>query len=173
MGLRRATSETLLQARALVEAADSSVAGDFTYLFGEFQAAFAGPAAIGHSFEAFLLLRGDLSGTLPRQRWSAVGGLASLPTLPTLAERGSRLAYGEVTYLIPIERFRVGLLGPPRILLRAASGAAWNPGNAASFETNLVAGLRLFLFEVAVAVVPRQDDFDPTVYATLRFPGDL
>lgn len=173
MGLRRATSSTSLQAHALLEGAEADVAGDFSYLLGELQAAWAGPAASGHSVEAFLLVRGDLSGALPRQRWSAVGGLASIPTLPTLAERGARLAYGEVTYLVPVERFRFGLLGPPRLLLRAASGAAWNPGEAASFETNLIAGVRLFLFEVAVAVDPRQDDFDPTVYATLRFPGDL
>ncbi|MGI9038129.1 MAG: bactofilin family protein, partial [Gemmatimonadota bacterium] len=105
MGFRRATSETSLQVHALLEGADADVAGDFSYLFGELQAAWAGPAAIGHSVEAFLLVRGDLSGTLPRQRWSAVGGLASIPTLPTLAERGARLAYGEVTYLIPVERF--------------------------------------------------------------------
>lgn len=171
--LRRTTAETQLRSMALIEAADSSAAGDFSYVFGEVSASWAGPALIGHGVEAYFMLRGDLSGELPRQRWTAVGGLATLPRLPLLAERGPRFAYGQVTYLIPVNRLRVGLLGPPRLFLRAASGAAWNPGGAAGFETNVSAGVRLFVFELAVAVDPGVSDLDPAVYATLRFPGDL
>ena len=171
--VKRRTTETSLRARAVVEVADSSVAGDYSYTFGELRAAWAGPALIGHGVEAFALLRSDLSGTLPRQRWTAVGGLATLPRVPLLAERGGRFVYGQVTYLVPVERFRVGLLGPPRLFLRAATGAAWNEGEPAGFETNLGAGVRLFVFELAVAVDPGADDLDPAVYATLRFPGDL
>jgi hypothetical protein len=171
--LRRPTAETQLRTAAIVEVADSSAAGDFSYVLGELSAAWAGPALIGHGVEAFFMLRGDLSGVLPRQRWTALGGLATLPRLPLLSERGARFAYGQVTYLIPVNRFRVGLLGPPRIFLRAASGAAWNPGEAAGFATNLIAGVRLFVFEVAVAADPGVSDLDPAVYATLRFPGDL
>lgn len=173
VALRRRTTETSLRGRAVLEVADSSVAGDFSYAFGELWAAWAGPALIGHGVEAFLLLRGDLSGELPRQRWTALGGLATLPRAPLLSERGGRFAYGRVTYLVPVERFRVGLLGPPRLFLRATTGAAWNEGEAAGFETNLSAGVRLFVFELALAVDPGADDLDPAVYATLRFPGDL
>jgi hypothetical protein len=171
--LRRRTAETRLRTLAILEAADSSTAGDFSYVFGELSASWAGPALIGHGVEAFFLLRGSLSGTLPRQRWTSVGGLATLPRLPLLSERGARFAYGQVTYLIPIDRFRVGLLGPPRVFLRAASGAAWNPGEEAGFETNLIAGVRMFVFELAVAADPGASDLDPAVYATLRFPDDL
>lgn len=170
---RRTSVETQLRSMAFIEAADSSAAGDFSYVFGEVSASWAGPALIGHGVEAFFMLRGDLSGELPRQRWTAVGGLATLPRLPLLAERGPRFAYGQVTYLIPVNRLRVGLLGPPRLFLRAASGAAWNPGGSAGFETNVSAGVRLFVFELAVAVDPGVSDLDPAVYATLRFPGDL
>lgn len=170
---RRRTVETQLRTKAIIEAADSSAAGDFSYVFGEVSASWAGPALIGHGVEGFFLLRGDLSGDLPRQRWTSVGGLATLPRLPVLSERGARFAYGQVTYLIPVDRLRVGLLGPPRLFLRAASGAAWNPGEEAGFETNVSAGVRLFVFELAVAADPGASDLDPAVYATLRFPGDL
>lgn len=171
--LKRRTADTHLRTTATVEAADSSAAGDFSYVLGELTASWTGPALIGHGVEAFFLLRGDLSGELPRQRWTSVGGLATLPRLPLLSEQGARFAYGQVTYLIPIERFRVGLLGPPRVFLRAASGAAWNPGEPAGFETNVIAGVRLFVFELAVAADPGTSDLDPAVYATLRFPNDL
>lgn len=171
--LARPTRETDLRVRALVEAADSTVAGDFSYVMGELAASWTGPALAGHGVEAALLARGDLSGTLPRQRWTAVGGLATLPRAPLLSERGARFIYAQVTYLVPVERFRVGLLGPPRLFLRGVTAAAWNPGGEAGFETNVIAGVRLFVFELAVAADPGAADLDPAVYATLRFPGDL
>ncbi|MFW6088513.1 MAG: hypothetical protein ACODAB_02095 [Gemmatimonadota bacterium] len=173
LDLRRQTVETRLRTTAFIEAADSSAAGDFSYVLGDVSASWSGPALIGHGVEGYFMLRGDLSGDLPRQRWTSVGGLATLPRVPLLSERGARFAYGQVTYLIPVERLRLGLLGPPRLFLRAASGAAWNPGESAGFETNLSAGIRLFVFELAVAADPGASDLDPAVYATLRFPGDL
>lgn len=170
---RRKTVGTQLMTRAVVEAADSTVAGDFTYFVGELRARWVGPAPAGHGLEAFVLTRGDLSGAPPRQRWTALGGLATLPRVPLLALRGPRVVYGQVTYLVPIERLRLGLLGPPRVLLRGATGAAWGEGEEPVFETNLIGGVRLFVFEVALAVDPSASDLDPAVYATLRFPGDL
>ncbi len=171
--LRRRTVGTQLRARTVLEAADSTVAGDFSYLFGELRAAWTGPAPAGHGLEAFVLARGDLSGAPPRQRWTALGGLATLPRLPLLSLRGPRVVYGQITYLVPIERLRLGLIGPPRVLLRGATGAAWGAGESPEFETNLIGGVRLFVFELALAVDPSASDLDPAVYATLRFPGDL
>ncbi|MGD8495664.1 MAG: hypothetical protein PVF05_05695 [Gemmatimonadales bacterium] len=173
IALNQRTAQTRLRTRAVLELADSTVAGDFSYLFGEVRFAWEGPAFAAHRVEAFGLVRGDLSGALPRQRWTAAGGLATLPRVPLLSERGARFAYGQVTYLVPVERLRLGLVGPPRLFLRAASGAAWNEGESPSFETNLSAGVRLLVFEIAVAVDPGASDLDPAVYATLRFPGDL
>lgn len=170
---RQRTTQSNLRTRAVIEAADSTVAGDFSYLLGDLRAAWAGPAPAGHGLEAFLLARGDLSGALPRQRWTAVGGLATLPRLPLLSRRGPRIVYGQVTYLVPIERLRFGLIGPPRVFVRGATGAAWGEGEDAVFETNLIGGVRLFVFELGLAVDPSASDLDPSVYATLRFPGDL
>ncbi|MFW6084305.1 MAG: hypothetical protein ACODAA_03750, partial [Gemmatimonadota bacterium] len=170
---RRRTTETNLRTRAVIEVADSSVAGDFSFLMGELRASWAGPAPAGHGLEAFLLARGDLSGGPPRQRWTALGGLATLPRLPLLSLGGPRVVYGQVTYLVPIERLRLGLIGPPRLFLRGATGAAWDEGGDPDFETNVIGGVRLFVFELALAIDPSASDLDPAVYATLRFPGDL
>lgn len=171
--VRRRTASTSLLASGTIELADSTVAGDFTYVTGELQADWAGPGLAAHESEAFLLLRGDLSGTAPRQRWTAVGGRATLPTIPLLSERGSRLAFGQVTYLVPFEGLRVGVLGAPRWFVRAAAGAGWNEGEEAGFETNIISGIRLSIFEVAVAVDPNESDLDAVLYGILRFPGDL
>lgn len=170
---RRRSAHTSLFARATVELADSSVAGDFTYVIGEIQAAWEGRGLMNHELEASFFLRGDVSGTSPRQRWTAVGGLATLPTIPVLSERGSRLAFGQVTYLVPLERFRLSLLGAPRWFVRAATGTGWVEGSEPVFETNLISGIRLSFFELAIALNPSEGDLDPVVYGILRFPGDL
>lgn len=166
------TTRTSLRTSGTVEVADSDVAGDFDFVLGEFVADWRGPGLVGHGLEAFALVRHDLSGTLPGQRWTAVGGPATLPRTPLLSERGGRFVYGQLTYLVPVDALRLGLLGPPRLFVRGVSAAAWNEGEPASFETNLVAGVRLFVFELGTAFDVR-DGFDAGVYATLRFPGDL
>lgn len=171
--VRRRTANSSLYATATVEVADSSVAGDFTYVIGEIQGAWEGRGLMNHELEMSFLLRGDVSGTSPRQRWTAVGGLATLPTIPVLSEQGSRLAYGQLTYLVPLERFRLSMLGAPRWFVRAATGTGWGEGSEPVFETNLISGIRLSFFELAVAVNPAESDLDPVVYGILRFPGDL
>jgi len=171
--IRRRTASTALQAAATVEVADSTVAGDFTYVIGEVQGSWEGPGFAGHGVEASLFVKGDLSGTAPRQRWTAVGGRATLPTIPVLSELGSRLVFGQVTYLIPLESFRVGMLGAPRVFFRIATGAGWNDDAEPVFETNLISGVRLSFFELAVAVDASESDLDTVVYGILRFPGDL
>ena len=170
---RRRTGNSSLYASTTIELADSSVAGDFTYVIGEVQAAWEGRGLMNHELEMSVFLRGDVSGTSPRQRWTAVGGLATLPTIRVLSERGSRLAFGQVTYLVPLERFRLSMLGAPRWFVRAATGTAWGEGSEPVFETNLISGIRLSFFELAVAVNPAEGDLDPVVYGVLRFPGDL
>ncbi len=171
--VRRRTALTSLNLSTTVEVADSSVAGDFTYVIGEVQGHWKRPGFAGHGVEASVFLRGDVSGSSPGQRWTAVGGRATLPTIPLLAERGSRLAFGQITYLIPLEAFRIGMLGAPKVFLRAATGAGWGEGDKAGFETNFISGFRLSFFELAVAVDPGGSDLDAVVYGLLRFPGDL
>ena len=171
--VRRRTSSVSFLASASVEIADSTVGGDFSYVMGELRADWEGPGLAAHELEAFLMIRGDLSGMPPRQRWTAVGGRATLPTVPLLSERGSRLVFGQLTYLVPLESLRVGVLGAPRWFLRAAAGAGWSDGAQAGFETNLVTGIRLSILEVAIAVDPSESDLDAVVYGIMRFPGDL
>jgi hypothetical protein len=173
IGTRRRTSSSRFEGLLRLEAADSSVAGDFSFLLAEARLNWHTPGFASHEFELFGIARGDISGTLPRQRWSAFGGRATLPTFDLLSFYGPRLVYGQASYLIPISALRVVLIGPPRVLLRAATGTTWEEGGSSHFETNLIAGVRWSVLEAGVAFDPGGSDPSSRFYAILRFPGDL
>lgn len=160
-----------LDARAGVEAADSSVAGDFSFLQGEARVKGRTSAIPGIRLEFFALARGDLAGRLPPQRWSALGGSGTLPTRPTLGARGPRLLFGQVTAVVPLVPVSVPVLGSPSIFLRDAVGSAWGPGEPARFRDNIVGGVRLFLVEAGLAMDPSVSDLDPTWVLSVSLPG--
>jgi len=170
---RRRTSTSRLEGHLRLEAADSSIAGDFSFVLGEASLYWLTPGFASHEVELFGIARGDISGTLPRQRWSAFGGRATLPTFDILSFYGPRLVYGQAAYLVPITALKVMLLGPPKVLVRAATGSAWEPDGSSDFETNLIAGVRWSVLEAGVAFDPGGSDPSSRFYAILRLPGDL
>jgi hypothetical protein len=170
---RRRGPGTRLEASVRAEWADSSVAGDFSFLLGEGRAFLLLPGLGTHEVELFALARGDLWGSLPRQRWTAFGGRATLPTFELLGFHGPRALYGQATYLVPVHALRVTMIGPPKLLLRAATGTAWGPGQDPELALNLVAGVRWSVLEAGVAADPGTSGWDPKVYGVFRFPGDL
>ena len=172
-GARRRTSDSRFEGLLRLEAADSSVAGDFSFVLGEASLYWLTPGFASHEVELYGIARGDVSGTLPRQRWSAFGGRSTLPTFDLLSFYGPRLVYGQASYLVPISALRVVMIGPPKVLVRAATGSAWDPGGSAHFETNLIAGVRWSVLEAGVAFDPSGSDPSSRFYAILRFPGDL
>lgn len=152
--IRRESGLDSLAIDLSVEAADASVAGDFSYLFAEARLDWQLPAALGHRIEVDGLARGDLAGTLPRHRWSAIGGAGTLPALDLLQFRGPRLLFGRVTYLVPVPALRVPRLGGPELLLRGATGTTWAQGEDPDLHQSFVAGARFLVFEAGVAVDP-------------------
>lgn len=162
-----------LVGHVLLEAADSAVAGDFSYLLGEVQGRWHTPGFGAHEVDVFGLARGDLAGDLPEQRWTGFGGRATLPTLGVLEFRGPRVVYGQLGYAIPIEPLRAGQLGVLDVFARVGTGAAWDTGQSAEWQVNLIAGLRFWILEGGIAVDPTADGGDVRGYAIFRFPGDL
>ena len=162
-----------LVGQVLLQGADSTVAGEFSYLLGEISARWKTPGFGSHELDIFTLARGDLAGDLPRQRWTGFGGRATLPTFGVMEFRGPRVVYGHVGYSIPIEALRAGGLGAPGVFARAGTGAAWEAGQSVDWRVNLVAGLRFWVLEGGVAVDPGASGGDVRGYAIFRFPGDL
>jgi hypothetical protein len=160
-----------LKGHVLLQGADSTLAGDFTYLVGEITARWQTPGFGNHEVDLFAIARGDLAGRPPGQRWTGFGGRATLPTFGNMEFRGPRVVYGHLGYEIPIEALRAGGLGAPGIFGRAGGGAAWQEGASAEWKTNLVGGVRFSVFEGGIAWDP--DSNAARGYAIFRFPGDL
>lgn len=169
---RRRTVDSRLVARAGAEAADADAAGDFSFVLGEALVGWRRPGfAPGHRIELFGIGRVDVSGTAPRQRWSAIGGTGTFPTLDVLQLRGPRLGFLSATYVVPLESLRMAVLGAPRVFVRNALGSAWSEEDPAELEDNVVAGVRFVFVEAGVAVDVTRSEFDPSFVLGGSFPS--
>jgi hypothetical protein len=170
VGYRRRAGSWRLDASVSAEAADSSVAGDFSYLLGEARVSGRTSAIPGVRLEFFGIARGDLSGSLPGQRWSALGGTRTLPTLPVLPLRGPRLLFGQATLAVPLGLVSVPVVGGPELFLRDAIGSAWGEGTSPHFTDNVIGGVRIFFVEAGLAIDPSASNLDPTWMFSLSLP---
>jgi hypothetical protein len=111
-------------------------------------------ALADHTLEVEWHLRGPLPGTdsLPRQRWSQIGGSGTLYTFDVAQFRGDRVVYVATGYSIPLgDRLRIPYLGVPAIELLHVAGMAWTAAQKRSLEQNI--GLRLNLGMVYLRAV--------------------
>lgn len=140
-----------------IETAGHTLGGDFSFnrfrLLGNFgMDAFANQA---------LLLRwyfqGPIFGTgsLPRQRWSILGGTGTLPTYDIGEFRGDRVAFVETRYVIPLpRRWELRLLGRPDLELAHAIGNAWTEGTRPDLIQNIEARLQFSFIYFRIATDP-------------------
>lgn len=170
---RRRSASSRFMGRLGVEAADSTVAGDFSFLLAEARLAWRQRLSRGHRLELRGLARWDATGELPRQRWSALGGGGSLPALGTLTLRGPRLAFLSATWLVPVEPLRLPVLGTPWIFVRNAAGTAWSAGEAFGLEDNVMAGVRFLFLEAGLAADVVGGGLEPELVIGAEFPGGL
>lgn len=168
---RRRTGVSRLVARVGLEAADSTWAGDFSYLLAEAAVGYQGPGVGPHRLELFGIGRTDLAGDLPGQRRSALGGTGTLPVLETLSLRGPRLLFASATYLVPVEPLRAPVLGAPKLFLRNAVGTAWSEGEEFRLEDNVSVGVRYLFLELAVAADPTRSEMETELVLGATFPG--
>lgn len=129
---------------AEVELAVESTAGDDGFGRFEISADWAMLALANHTLAIGAYFQGPLPGTdsLPRQRWSFVGGSGTLYTFTIAEFPGDRVAFIDTDYIIPLpDRLRLPLLGSPSIDLLHTIGMAWSHGIDRDLEQNL--GLRL------------------------------
>jgi hypothetical protein len=98
------------------------------------------PALSNHTLELELHFQAPLPGTdsLPRQRWSYVGGSGSLYTFDVAEFRGDRVVMVETEYSIPLwRRLRIPYLGVPSLDLLHLIGMAWSHDVDRGFEQNI------------------------------------
>lgn len=97
--------------------------------------------------------------TLPGQRWSFVGGAATLQTVPLGAYRGDHVAYVESRYRIPTpDALALPVLGAPELQLVHATGMAWVGDDDPSLIQEI--GARIQFFGLYVQYMVQPDDPD-------------
>jgi len=97
------------------------------------------------------------SGTpVPAQRFSYLGGSATLATVDLLALGGDHLLFVQGDYNIPFDRIQLPFVGPPFIGLRYAAGSA-GIGCLPTLIQNLGVGVGASLFRVDYTIDPAQN----------------
>jgi hypothetical protein len=128
---------------ALVEAAGEVVRGE--HGFGRYlvSADWAMAGLASHTLRVIPHFQGPLPGTdsLPRQRWSFVGGSGTLYTYEVARFRGDRVAFVETRYIIPVDGVRLRILGTPDLELLHLAGMAWTADDPRELEQNV--GMRI------------------------------
>jgi len=133
--------------------------GDFAFTQVEARTRYRMQALWGHSIR----VRGFAMGTIgdddpaPRQRWSYMGGVALIPTVP-MEERqvGDNVVFLDSQYRVPLDFVSVPFLGSPHLRISHRTGAAWMTGSGMpGWEQALGVGLGLFVLQVDAF-------FDPT-----------
>ncbi len=156
--------------RVQLEGASDEVAGDFSFLLGEARVGLRRPLPAGHAIEVLGVVRGDLAGSTPRQRWSGLGGVGTLPTFPIQSLRGPRLFMVEMGYLVPIPGLEVPHIGPTEVLLRGTVGSAWGEGESIRVEQNIIGGIRFLFLEAGLAWDPGVREREFLFFIASRFP---
>jgi hypothetical protein len=146
--------------KASVELAGTVAGGDHEFAAFDIEGVFAMRAIANHTLEVDWKFLGPLPGTdsLPRQRWSFVGGSGTLYTFDLAQFQGDRLAMVETSYSIPMPAaIRLPLLGRPSLEFLHHIGMAWTRDSMPSLEQNVGARIRFPFVWVRFAADP--DDF--------------
>ncbi|MGK7312594.1 MAG: hypothetical protein ACN0LA_10200 [Candidatus Longimicrobiales bacterium M2_2A_002] len=97
--------------------------------------------------------------TLPGQRWSFVGGAATLQTVPLAGYRGDHVVYIESLYRIPTpDALALPVLGAPELQLVHAAGMAWVGEDDPALIQEI--GARIQLFGPYIQYMIQPDDPD-------------
>jgi hypothetical protein len=145
------------------ERADADVAGDltFTVVGGSLGADI--PTIGAQSLD--IRARGQVPGSegAPGQRWRALGGWGSLPTLQPIERQGDVMWWAAATYRLPL-RPQAGLLGRVDVWGQYAAGNAWLDGGETPPTVHNL-GLGVTLGPVAGGVYADPSDDFRTVFA--------
>ena len=124
-------------------------------------ALYAMKAVANHTLEIEGNFRGPLFGTdsLPRARWTFVGGSGTLYTYDIGEFRGDRLFFIESEYTIPFsQRLKLPFLGLPKLKLMHNIGMAWSNDVDRDFEQNIGARIQFAIAHLRYIMDPRTSE---------------
>lgn len=139
----------------------------FDFLLAEGRVSLRRVTPRGHVVEGFGIGRLDVAGRLPLQRYSMIGGIGTLPTMPLRALRGSRLLYAETTYAIPL--LGDAALGGLDVFARGSAGGVGSDDDGFDLHGSMQGGLALrmwdFRLEFGAAAGSTAEPGDPGLIA--------
>jgi hypothetical protein len=161
-----------LRVQGLVEAAGAVFDAGRTFNRYLLSADWAMAGFANHTLRVQPQFQGPLPGTdsLPRQRWTFVGGSGTLYTFEVAEFRGDRVAFMKTEYSIPLDRIRVRFVGSPDLDLLHLAGMAWSADGRPPFEQNVGVRLRFPLVNVRVMTNPAALRDDIELSAGLNLP---
>jgi hypothetical protein len=170
--LRWTLPQHVVRTSALVEAAGGVLDGEHSFARYLINADWAMAALANHTLRVQPHFQGPLPGTttLPRQRWSFVGGSGTLNTFEIAEFRGDRVAFVETQYSIPLDRVRIWFLGSPDLQALHMVGMAWTADERRGFEQNVGVRLRFPLVNVRVLTNPAAMADDLKVSVGVNLP---
>lgn len=148
---------------------------DGQYDFGRYEldAKWAMQALSDHTLTIEPHVQGPLPGTdsLPRQRWSFIGGSGTLLTYDIAEFRGDRVAFVETEYSIPLPpALRIRFLGRPNIELLHMAGMAWTADQERGLEQNVGIRLRFNILYLRAVTHPSRFSDDAQFTFGVSFP---
>lgn len=125
-----------------------------------------------HTIDVRLHAMTPLGGGAPPQRWSFVGGGATLPTLPIADRRGDHVYFVESVYVVPLPSVELPLVGSPSIEAVHKIGNAWVSGESApAWVQNIGVGVRVLLaLQLRVLVDPAANPLQPAFGVSFGLP---
>lgn len=149
-------SHTRFDGRVEYEAARAWRGSDVRFDRVRTDGRFAMAAFANHTVAIRYMLQAPLAGDpLPRQRWSFVGGTATLHTLNVAEFSGDHVVFVDTRYIIPMpDRIALPILGTPRLHLLHVAGMAWTDADRRDLHQEAGFELDLGLLYVRYVVVP-------------------
>jgi hypothetical protein len=108
------------------------------------------------AFKGHAVVTSASGAPAPAQRFSYLGGSATLATVDLLALGGDHLLFVQGDYNIPFDQIQLPFVGPPFIGLRYAAGSA-GIGGIPTMIQNLGVGVGASLFRVDYTIDPAQN----------------
>lgn len=138
--------ETYFEGGLEYEAARDWLDGKFTFDRVSARGDWAMHAFANHTLEIEVFVQQPVGETMPRQRWSFVGGSGTLQTVGMARYHGDRVVFVESKYIVPMpDRLALPLIGAPELMLLHAAGMAW-VGDATDRNLEQELGIRLQFF---------------------------
>jgi hypothetical protein len=108
------------------------------------------------AFKGHAIVTSGAGAAAPAQRFSYLGGSATLATVNLLALGGDHLLFVQGDYIIPFDRIQLPFVGPPFFGIRYAAGNAGIDGLPTLIQ-NLGVGVGASLFRVDYTIDPAQN----------------